>query len=133
MTQDRLAQLLGVDRRTVIRLEQGEVAPTLEVVEAVAGALGVPAFAFMYTALPPADPDMSAEYVEVLERWIAQDASARFGASLDCPQVGELIGEAVALTEGDLSTLIDVARAIRGAQFAPPETAELRPLDAVFS
>ena len=42
MTQQALAEKIGVTRQTVIAIEQGKYSPSLEVAFRIAGAFGVP-------------------------------------------------------------------------------------------
>ena len=136
MSQEDLAGLLNVDRRQVVRLEHGEVPPTLEVIEAVAQALGVPAFAFMYPALPQAGsqaPDAEAEFVAAVEKWVLRDARERFQAAIERPQLAALMAEAIALPETQLGNVVEVARAFRRAQFVADHNEAPTPLDPVFT
>ena len=44
MTQRRLATLAGLSTQWIVTLEQGEKSPSLEAIDAIAAALGVPTF-----------------------------------------------------------------------------------------
>jgi transcriptional regulator with XRE-family HTH domain len=111
-TQGDLAEDLGVDDRQVVRLEKGEVPPTLEVIEAVAEALGVPTLVFFHSTLQPADPTN----VEAVSRWAQREIKARFQAARDREEVADLVREVAALPNEDLAHVRAVARAFRQAR-----------------
>jgi len=55
MTQQALAEKIGVTRQTVIAIEQGKYSPSLEVAFRIAGVFGVPLDqVFQYEPQPPA-------------------------------------------------------------------------------
>jgi transcriptional regulator with XRE-family HTH domain len=55
VSQYRLAQLSGVTKQTVSRLEAGQVQPSWDTVQALARGLGVEVGAFVTNAGPPQD------------------------------------------------------------------------------
>lgn len=42
MTQERVSLMTGVDRSSVVRIEQGQQSPTLDTLIRIADAIGVP-------------------------------------------------------------------------------------------
>ncbi|MFI1677082.1 helix-turn-helix domain-containing protein [Streptomyces sp. NPDC020607] len=42
LTQERVALMIGIDRPSIVRIEQGQQAPTLDTLIRIADAIGVP-------------------------------------------------------------------------------------------
>jgi transcriptional regulator with XRE-family HTH domain len=108
-TQEDLAGHLGLDRRQVVRLENGGAPVTLEVVDLLAETFGVAAHEFMWS-LPGSggqDPagirgaDMARE--ELRRRWVGR---------LDRPVMRRIALLSAMLDEEDLRVLVTVAAAL---------------------
>jgi transcriptional regulator with XRE-family HTH domain len=82
VSQQLLAQRAGMQQRTVGRILNGEVAPHLSSLDALAGALDVPAWALLMPRLEPARPlgdvppvtvERMARAIDVLERHLKRN------------------------------------------------------------
>ena len=85
---ETLAERLGCDRSTVVRLEKGDTPVTLGLAELLAEAFRIPVFAFIHSLVPPdVEPDIAQ-----LERWAHGELKRGFGETMRRETVREVAG-----------------------------------------
>jgi transcriptional regulator with XRE-family HTH domain len=113
-SQEDLAERLETDRRQVVRIEGREVPVTLELIEALASAFGVPSL-FLMLSVRDANGDL-----DVGSNWFRRIAGEEvrrvFGSSVSRPDVAWIARTVALLSDENVAIVGQVAEAMLRAQ-----------------
>lgn len=130
-SQDKFAEVLGIDRRQVVRLESGRAPVTLEVVEALSQAFDEWSIVFMWSTMHDTQGNQAVDRDSML-RLAQEEVLSRMRANLNRPAIHWLVATAATLPDEDLDLLTQTALVIFRARAAvdsdPGDYVPLRPV-----